>query len=49
MKDFITVLEAKTGDYELHDSEYDLIIVPRVGPVSVNQTTLDTFKSARLP
>lgn len=45
----INVVSYETGEYELHNPEYDLIIVPCVGSVSVNQTTLDTFKSARLP
>lgn len=39
----------EAGEYELHNTDYDLIIVPCVGTATVNQTTLDTFKSARLP
>lgn len=45
----INVGSYETGEYELHNPEYDLIVVPCVGSVTVNQTTLDTFKSARLP
>lgn len=45
----INVMNYESGDYELHNPEYDLIVVPCIGSVTVNQTTLDTFKSARLP
>lgn len=45
----LNVESYETGEYELHDPEYDLIIVPCVGSATVNQTTLETFKSARLP
>lgn len=45
----INVENYETGEYELHNPEFDLIIVPCIGSVTVNQTTLDTFKSARLP
>lgn len=45
----INVESYETGEHELHNPEYDLIIVPCVGTATVNQVTLDTFKSARLP
>lgn len=45
----INVESYESGEYVLHNPEYDLIIVPCVGTATVNQTTLDTFKSARLP
>lgn len=45
----LNVQSYKTGEYELHNPDYDLIIVPCIGTATVNQTTLDTFKSARLP
>lgn len=45
----INVENYEAGEYELHNPEYDLIIVPCIGTATVNQTTLDTFKSARLP
>lgn len=45
----INVEKYETGEYELHNPDYDLIIVPCLGTATVNQTTLDTFKSARLP
>ena len=45
----LNVQSYESGEYELHNPEYDLIIVPCVGTATVNQTTLDTFKSARLP
>lgn len=45
----INVESYETGEYELYNPVFDLIVVPCVGSVTVNQTTLDTFKSARLP
>lgn len=45
----LNVQSYESGEYELHNPDYDLIIVPCIGTATVNQTTLDTFKSARLP
>lgn len=45
----INVESYGTGEHVLHSPDYDLIIVPCVGSVTVNQTTLEAFKSARLP
>lgn len=45
----LNVQSYESGEYELHNPDYDLIIVPCLGTATVNQTTLDTFKSARLP
>ena len=45
----LNVQSYQTGEYTLHNPDYDLIIIPCVGTATVNQTTLDTFKSARLP
>ena len=45
----LKVQSYETGEYTLQNPDYDLIIVPCIGTATVNQTTLDTFKSARLP
>lgn len=45
----LNVQNYETGEYELYNPDYDLVIVPCLGTATVNQITLDTFKSARLP